>query len=81
MLLEDILKGYCCVSGISQRGNNYGVGRGRGMQKKLKRKDRGRGRGGNKGSDGFHEVCGIKVKFLMQLFQMTGCLALTEVYL
>ncbi|KFP29367.1 Zinc finger CCCH domain-containing protein 6, partial [Colius striatus] len=41
--------------GISQRGNNYNVGRGRGMQKKLKRKDRGRGRGGNKGSDGFHE--------------------------
>uniref|UniRef100_A0A8C4IY21 Uncharacterized protein n=1 Tax=Dromaius novaehollandiae TaxID=8790 RepID=A0A8C4IY21_DRONO len=41
--------------GISQRGNNYHVGRGRGMQKKLKRKDRGRGRGGNKGSDGFHE--------------------------
>lgn len=51
------------------------------MQKKLKRKDRGRGRGGNKGSDGFHEVRGIKVKFQMQLFQMTGCLALTEVYL
>ncbi|XP_071594904.1 zinc finger CCCH domain-containing protein 6 isoform X2 [Heliangelus exortis] len=41
--------------GISQRGNNYNIGRGRGMQKKLKRKDRGRGRGGNKGSDGFHE--------------------------
>ncbi|XP_039914996.1 zinc finger CCCH domain-containing protein 6 isoform X1 [Hirundo rustica] len=41
--------------GISQRGNNYNVGRGRGMQKKLKRKDRGRGRGSNKGSDGFHE--------------------------
>lgn len=35
------------------------------MQKKLKRKDRGRGRGGNKGSDGFHEVCGIKIEFLM----------------
>lgn len=47
------------------------------MQKKLKRKDRGRGRG-NKGSDGFHEVCGIKVEFLMQLFQMTGHLVLTE---
>lgn len=50
------------------------------MQKKLKRKDRGRGRG-NKGSDGFHEVCGIKVEFLMQLFQMTGHLVLTEDYL
>lgn len=43
------------------------------MQKKLKRKDRGRGRGGNKGSDGFHEVGGIKTEFLMELLQMTAC--------
>lgn len=65
LLPEVIERGHCCFSGISQRGNNYNVGRGRGMQKKLKRKDRGRGRGGNKGSDGFHEVRGIKVEFLM----------------
>lgn len=56
-----LLRGYPCFPGISQRGNNYNIGRGRGMQKKLKRKDRGRGRGSNKGSDGFHEVPAIPV--------------------
>lgn len=50
------------------------------MQKKLKRKDRGRGRGGNKGSDGFHEVCTIKGRFQMWLLQITACFALTEGY-